>query len=142
MRRTLLAALLALLALGACTPPTVQSAAPAPSCAAPLKPAVEVDLYFGRSIANGREVSDAEWAAFLNDEVTPRFPDGLSVLDVRGQWRVADGRIERERSKLLVVVVFDAPAHAPKVQAIVDAYLARYGQQSVFRVEKAVCAGG
>lgn len=138
MKRTLFAALLA---LGGCTPPAVQTAAPASACAAPLEPAVEVDLYFGRTIEKGREVSDAEWAAFLNDEVTPRFPDGLSVVDVRGQYRRADGRIERERSKLLVVVMFDAPAHAPKVQAVIDAYKKRYRQQSVFRVEKAVCAG-
>jgi hypothetical protein len=67
-------------------------------------------------------VTEAEWAAFLNEEVTPRFADGLSVLDVRGQYREPHGRIERERTKLLVVVVFDAPAHRPKVQAIVDAY--------------------
>lgn len=137
MRRTLLVA--ALLALGACTPPAVQTVAPA--CAAPLKPALEVALYFGREVEKGREVSDAEWAAFLNAEVTPRFPDGLSVLDVRGQYRLPDGRIERERTKLLVVVVFDAPAHRPKVQAVIDAYVGRYGQHSVFRVEHAVCAG-
>lgn len=137
MRRTFLLA--ALLALGACTPPAVQTAAPA--CAGPLKPAIEVDLYFGRNIDKGREVSEAEWAAFLNEEVTPRFPDGLSVLDVRGQYRNPDGRIERERTKLLVVVVFDAPAHGPKVQAVIDAYAGRYGQHSVFRIEHAVCAG-
>ncbi|MBS0526812.1 MAG: DUF3574 domain-containing protein [Proteobacteria bacterium] len=137
MKRTLLAALLA---LGACTP-SVRTAAPASACAAPLEPAVEVDLYFGLSIEKDRQVSEAEWAAFLNEEVTRRFPDGLSVLDVRGQYRMPDGRIERERSKLLVVVVFDAPAHTAKVQAVIDAYKKRYGQHSVFRVEKAVCAG-
>jgi hypothetical protein len=138
MKRTLLAALLA---LGACTPPAAQTAMPASTCAAPFKPAVEVDLYFGRNMEKGREVSEAEWTTFLNDEVTPRFPDGLSVVDVRGQYRMADGGIERERSKLLVVVVFDAPAHASKVQAVIDAYKKHYRQQSVFRVEKAVCAG-
>jgi len=73
--------------------------------------------------------------------VTPRFPDGLSVVDVRGQYRNPDGRIERERTKLLVVVVFDAPAHATKVQAVIDAYRRRYGQYSVFHVERPVCAG-
>jgi hypothetical protein len=137
MKWTLLAALLA---LGACTPPAVQTAAPA--CTAPLKPAMEIDLYFGRNLDKGRQVSEAEWAAFLDEEVTPRFPDGLSVLDVRGQYRMSDSHIERERSKLLVVVVFDAPTHMPKVLAIVDAYKTRHGQQSVFRVERTVCAGG
>ena len=137
MKPTLLLA--ALLALGACTPPAVQTAVP--SCTAPLKPAVEVDLYFGREIEKGREVTEAEWATFLNEEVTPRFPDGLSVIDVRGQYRNPEGRIERERTKLLVVVVFDAPAHVARVQAVIDAYVRRYGQHSVFRVERAVCAG-
>ncbi|TMJ26807.1 MAG: DUF3574 domain-containing protein [Alphaproteobacteria bacterium] len=136
MRRTAVAA--ALFALAACTPP-LQTAAPA--CTAPLKPALEVDLYFGRETDTGREVSEAEWASFLNDEVTPRFSDGLSVLEVRGQSRNPQGRIERERTKLLVVVVFDAPAHRPKVQAIVEGYSRRYGQHNVFHVEHGVCAG-
>jgi hypothetical protein len=139
MKRTLLAALLA---LSACAPPAVHTAVPASTCAAPLTPAVEVDLYFGLARDKGPDISEAEWAAFLNEQVTPRFPDGLSVFDVRGQWRGPDGRIERERTKLLVIVVFDAPAHASKVQALIDAYKKRYDQRSVFRVEKAVCAGG
>lgn len=139
MKRTLLAALLALLALGAwalgaCTPPAVQTAAPASPCAPPLRPAVEVDLYFG-------EVSPAEWQAFLDEEVTPRFPEGLSVIDIYGQYRNRQGVIGRERSKLLVIVVFDAPTHAPRVQAIVDSYRQRYKQESVLRVERPVCAG-
>jgi hypothetical protein len=137
MRRTIVAA--ALLAVAACAPQPPQTMAPA--CVAPLKPALQVDLYFGRETDKGREVGEAEWASFLNEEVTPRFPDGLSVLDVRGQYRNPQGRIERERTKLLVVVVFDPPAHAPKVQAIIDAYSRRYGQHSVFRVEQPVCAG-
>jgi hypothetical protein len=135
MRGTVLAA--ALLALAACTPPPVQTAAP--MCAAPLKPALQVDLYFGRGSAD-REVSEAEWASFLNEEVTPRFPDGLSVFDVRGQYRNAQGTIERERSKRLTVVVFDAPSHLAKVQAVVASYSRRHGQDSVLRVERAVCA--
>ena len=136
MRRAVVAA--ALLALAACAP---QPTPTAPACAAPLKPALQVDLYFGRETAQGREVSEAEWASFLSEEETPRFPDGLSVLDVAGQAREPTGRIARERTKLLVVVVFDAPAHQPKVQAIVDAYSRRYGQHGVFRVERPVCAG-
>jgi hypothetical protein len=106
---------------------------------APLKPALQVDLYFGLATKN-REVGEAEWAAFLNEEVTPRFPDGLSVVDVAGQYRNPAGHIARERSKLLVVVVLDAPAHVPKVQAIVDAYKKQFNQLTVLRVERAICA--
>ena len=63
------------------------------------------------------------------------------MLDVEGQTRVPSGMIVRERTKLLVVVVFDAPAHAAKVSEIVAAYNRRFGQHGVFRTERAVCAG-
>ena len=44
----------------------------------------EYQLFFGRSTIEGGEVSDEAWAAFLADTVTPRFPDGLTVLDAAG----------------------------------------------------------
>ena len=110
------------------------------TCPAPLKPAVQLDLYFGRDKPGG-EVSEAEWAGFLAQEVTPRFPDGRSVINVAGQSSNYSGPIGRERTKLLIVVVFDAPAHLAKAQAITDAYNKRFGQHGVFRTEHAVCAG-
>jgi hypothetical protein len=127
---------IACLALSACAQP----GAP-PVCTAPLKPAVAIDLYFGRDKPTGGEVTDAEWGAFLSEVVTSRFPDGLSVFDSSGQYREPTGRIVRERSKRLVVIVFDAPAHRAKLDEIIDAYKRRFGQYSVFRVEQPVCAG-
>ena len=124
------------LALSACAQP----GAP-PVCTAPLKPAVAIDLYFGRDKPVGGEVTDAEWGAFVTEVVTSRFPHGLSVFDSSGQYREPSGRIVRERSKRLVVIVFDAPAHKAKVIEIVEAYKQRFGQYSVFRVEQPVCAG-
>ena len=130
------APLLLALAVAACAQP----GAP-PVCTAPLKPAVAIDLYFGRDKPAGGEVTDAEWGAFLTEVVTSRFPDGLSVFDSSGQYREPTGRIVRERSKRLVVIVFDVPAHKAKVIEIVEAYKQRFGQYSVFRVEQPVCAG-
>lgn len=100
-----------------------------------------MNLYFGRDKQAGGEVSDAEWASFLADNVTPQFPAGLTVIDARGQHRDPAGVIGSERTKLVVVVVFDAPAHRPKVASIVDTYAKRFGQHEVFRVEQPVCAG-
>jgi hypothetical protein len=134
--RRLIEAAVVAVSLGACAQP----GAPA-VCTAPLKPALEIDLYFGRDKQGGGEVSEAEWAAFLTDTVTPRFPDGLSVLNVEGQARESSGRIVRERTKLLVVVVFDAPAHQGRVREIVQAYNGRFGQHGVFWSEHPVCAG-
>jgi hypothetical protein len=134
--RRLVEATVVAVSLGACA----QAGASA-VCTAPLKPALEIDLYFGRDKQGGGEVSEAEWAAFLTDTVTPRFPDGLSVLNVEGQTREPSGRIVRERTKLMVVVVFDAPAHQGKVREIIEAYNSRFGQHGVFRSEQPVCAG-
>ena len=114
---------------------------PSPACAAPLKPAVEVNLYFGRDKPGGGEVSDAEWASFLADTVTPQFPAGLTVIDARGQHRGPTGAIGAERTKLVAVVVFDPPAHRVRVASIVETYTKRFGQHEVFRVEQPVCAG-
>jgi hypothetical protein len=130
------ALLLLALAVGACA----QAGVP-PVCTAPLKPAVAIDLYFGRDKPAGGEVTDAEWGAFVTEVVTSRFPDGLSIFDSSGQYREPTGRIVRERSKRLVVIVFDAPAHKARVIEIVEAYKRRFGQYSVFRVEQPVCAG-
>ncbi|MBL6614303.1 MAG: DUF3574 domain-containing protein [Reyranella sp.] len=126
----------ALLALSACAQPGAPQV-----CTAPLKPAVAIDLYFGRDKAMGGEVTDAEWGAFVAEVVTSRFPGGLSVFDASGQYRDSSGRIVRERSKRLVIVVFDAPAHRARLDQIIDAYKQRFGQNSVFRVEQPVCAG-
>jgi len=134
--RRLVEATVVAVSLGACA----QAGAPA-VCTVPLKPALEINLYFGRDKQGGGEVSEAEWAAFLTDTVTPRFPDGLSVLNVEGQTREPSGRIVRERTKLMVVVVFDAPAHQGKVREIIEAYNSRFGQHGVFRSEQPVCAG-
>ena len=133
--------LLAAFALSTIAPASAQSPAAVTTCTAPLKPALEVNLYFGRDIETGGEVSEAQWAEFMTAEVTPRFPDGLSVLNVAGQSRNSKNQTLRERTKLLVVVVFDAPAHRAKIDAIVETYDKRFGQQGVFRVEKPVCAG-
>ncbi|HEX2887558.1 DUF3574 domain-containing protein [Vineibacter terrae] len=112
-----------------------------PICRAPAKPATQVDLYFGRDIDGTAEVSDAQWSLFVDQEVTPRFPDGLTVIDAHGQYRdTASGRISRERSKRLTIVVDDAAAARSRFDAVIDAYKRRFQQQSVLKVEAPVCA--
>ena len=78
--RALLLAL-ALLPLAAARPAAAQT----PTCAAGANPAVEAELFFGRNIGGKLGVTEARWARFLAEEVTPRFPDGLTVLDGTGK---------------------------------------------------------
>jgi hypothetical protein len=130
-----------LLALGGCAMTPATTGQGAAACRAPLKAMTQVDLYFGRNIPGGGEVGDAQWRQFLDEVVTPRFPDGLSVLDVYGQWKsTRTGAIARERSKRLSIIVPDAAASAAQFEAIKAAYKQRFRQESVLHAEAGVCA--
>ena len=100
---------------------------------------VRYELFMGRSGPDGEVVSDEEWEAFLADTVTPRFPDGLTGLDGRGQWRDSAGLVQRERSKLLVILAPPGDGPAVPIGEISDGYKRRFGQESVLRVVSEAC---
>ena len=109
-----------------------------PVCKAPLETWTEINLYLGRNISGIGEVSEQQFRQFAREVVTPRFPDGLTLLDALGQFN--DGkRTVRERAKLLVLLVPDSAGIADKVAQIVKAYKYRFRQQSVLRTEKVLC---
>jgi len=111
------------------------------ACHAPLKPMLRAELYFGRDIHGEQIVSDQEWARFLAHELTPRFPDGLTVLDGWGQWRDGGtGALVREPSKVVVVVTADADHLRARIAAVADAYKQKFKQNSVGIVVQSVCA--
>jgi hypothetical protein len=102
---------------------------------------VDTKLYFGLGPADQPEkgVSEAKWREFLDKEVTPRFPDGLSVVDVYGQWQgVKQSSPERLRSKLLIVDYLDSKENRDKIEAIRVAWKKMTGDQSVLRVTQPV----
>jgi hypothetical protein len=71
----------------------LSSATTAPNFKAPsLRLRIRVlEMLFGTSRPQGLPVTDEEWASFLDSEVTPRFPHGLTVLRGPCQWRGSDG---------------------------------------------------
>ena len=100
----------------------------------------EYQLFFGRSAADGREVSDEEWAEFLAEVVTPRFPAGLTVLDAAGQWRDDSGTIQRERSKVLWILAAPGEETLRLIDEISQEYERRYNQDAVLRIHGTACA--
>ena len=60
-------------------------AARAEVCAAPTSAMQQVEMYFGSSVKGLPVVSAQAWSQFLASEVTPKFPDGLTVFDANGQ---------------------------------------------------------
>jgi hypothetical protein len=98
---------------------------------------VETKLYFGLGPADDRTkgVSEAAWRDFLDKEVTPRFPAGLSVVDVYGQWQSkTETAPERIRSKLLVIDYEDTPENRARIDQIRSAWKQRTGDDSVLMV--------
>jgi len=96
-------------------------------------------LYFGLARPTGM-VSEAEWQTFLREDVTPRFPDGLTVLEGNGQWRRPDGSIGREHAKVLVILHDDKPSTQQALQTLVMRYKQVFAQQSVLWEIARVCA--
>ncbi len=98
---------------------------------------VDTRLYFGLGPADAPDqgVSEAAWRDFLDREVTPRFPAGLSVIDVYGQWQGKDEtKPERIRSKLLIIDYPATAANAARIEAIRAAWKQKTGDQSVMKV--------
>ena len=100
----------------------------------------EYRLFFGRNRGGVEVVSDAKWRAFLAEEVTPRFPDGLTVVDAAGQWRGPSGTIERERAKMLIVLAAPGAEGMRHTGEIAEAYKRTFGQESVLRTVGTTCA--
>ncbi|MFI1331471.1 DUF3574 domain-containing protein [Streptomyces sp. NPDC020845] len=116
------------------------SAASAASAVSRGKPYVETRLFFGTQRPDGGPpVTDKQFMAFVDEEVTPSFPSGLTIQDGRGQWRDRNGTIERERSYELILLypVSEAREHDPQIERIRDAYERRYAQESVARADDA-----
>lgn len=116
---------------------SVFAGAPARSCSAPLRPMQRIELMLGRHRRGG----EAAWARFLAREITPRFPDGLTVLDAAGQWRdPVTGRITREPSRLVIIVTAGDAGADERIAAVVTAYKQRFHQKSVGVIVSPVCA--
>ncbi|WP_431042795.1 DUF3574 domain-containing protein [Streptomyces sp. P1-3] len=135
----------AVFALAAAAPVTAYAAldedsAPAKAAVAPPgKPYVETRLFFGTQRPDGGPaVTDKQFLEFVDREVTPSFPDGLTIQNGRGQWRDRNGVVERERSYELILLypVTEARVRNPEIEGIRDAYEREFAQESVARLDE------
>jgi hypothetical protein len=109
------------------------------SCPAGQERLRRAQLFFGRSGPGAAQVSDADWRGFMDAELTPRFPDGLTVLDGGGQWRGSKNRMIREASKVVMIVMPRAADGEGRLVAARSAYKRRFHQDSVLLVTQPAC---
>ena len=101
---------------------------------------ISAEMFFGRSVG-ARLVGEKEFAAFLAAEITPRFPDGLTVIDARGQWRNGErGTIAHEPSKLVRIIFADDASKRADLDTIAEHYKLKFHQQSVLISLQPACA--
>ena len=62
------------------------------------------ELYFGTAKSDGTVVTEEEFRAFIDEVITPRFPDGLTVLKGDGQFRLDDGTVIKEQSFVVILL--------------------------------------
>lgn len=108
------------------------------SCRPGAAEMARIELLFGTGRKDGTAVGDVEWQAFVETEVTPRFPDGLTVLTGYGQW-LSGGSVRKEGSRVLLIWAPRAPDNDARIEAIRANYKARFEQESVLRVDGLSC---
>jgi uncharacterized protein DUF3574 len=127
------------LALVFCLTASLPAQEPANPCGPLGVSSMRTTLYFGLN-RKGGNISGSQWKAFVRDEVTSRFPQGLTVWEAGGQWRRADGTIVQERSKVLLLVHDDNAAMRAAIAAIIERYKSLFAQESVLWETARVCA--
>jgi SAM-dependent methyltransferase len=91
---------------------------------------VHVRFVFGLRRPGG-PVSETEWMAFLSEVLTPRFPNGLTIIEASVQWRGTGDRSEREPSRIVEIVQDELPDVNHRIGEVVTTYKNRYQQESV-----------
>jgi hypothetical protein len=138
-----------------CACRTLPAPAPTPDASATVSPASErasafacADgeramqrdaLYFGRSRRDGGTVSDAQWRAFVDDAIVPRFPDGFTALAAEGHWRAGDGAIVGEATQMVIVLHAGDAAAQRAIEEIAAQYKREFAQESVLRERTTAC---
>ena len=109
-------------------------------CRGGQRPTQVAELMFGRNIGNRIGVSEGEWARFVDREIVSRFPDGLTVFDAAGRWRDRTaGRIVREPSKVVEIVLPGSADDIARLNEIAEAYKRRFKQQTVGMIVRPAC---
>ncbi|GBR70724.1 DUF3574 domain-containing protein [Gluconobacter kanchanaburiensis] len=99
----------------------------------PTQDTVQIRLMFGLGKPDGHMISEDEWQAFIDSDITPRFPSGFTMIGTEGRWYdAASHKIIREPSRIVWIV---APASdrnlQPYLKAIRQNYQIRFQQDAV-----------
>lgn len=131
MRRAGIYVALAGLALAGC------ATAPKPAC--PVGQAqMRTAQLFLEAKAPAR-LSDADLRRFVEQEVTPRFPNGVTMVAGGGRWKGAQNRMIRDAAKVVLIVLPAKGDPQASVEAVRTAYRTRFNQNAVVVMPPPAC---
>jgi len=101
----------------------------------PTAETLKTEIYLGLRSADGQAVADQAWEAFVAQVVAPRFPEGLTILDARGQ---SSASASLDRVKVLVLVHPNSPDAQTRLGEIKTEFKKRFGSTRVFHTDQPV----
>jgi hypothetical protein len=120
--------------------PAAGAAAEPVTCSHSQQPRIVVQLLFGRGRGDGGGITQDDWGRFVADELTPRFPDGFTVIDSTGQWlNPQQGVVIKEDSKVVEIVLPSDTYDASKIDAVIDVYKHQFRMLSVGLIVQTAC---
>jgi hypothetical protein len=95
---------------------------------------IKEELYFGMGEAEGKNVTETQWQLFLQQEITTRFPQGLTVVNAYGQYFNSHKQLIRENTKLVILIHQNNSHENQLIEEIIAIYKKKFQQESVLRV--------
>lgn len=95
---------------------------------------IKTELYFGLSKPDGGVVSEAEWEGFVDEYITPRFKEGLTIVNANGQWMGENGELIKEGAKIVILFHRNSDDKKAAIEYIRDKYKELFNQEAVARV--------
>jgi hypothetical protein len=130
-----IAAPLAAAALAGCATPSRDVADVAPACPAGESRVRTAQLYFAGARPPAPALTDAAFTRFVDREITPRFPHGLTVLDGGGAWRGDENRLIREAAKVVQIILPPSGDAPQRVAAVRAAYRREFARETVLVIQ-------
>ncbi len=95
---------------------------------------IKTELLFGLSKPDGSIVTESEWQNFVDNHITPRFKEGLTILNSSGQWMLQTGNVIKEQSKIVMILHKNNQEIDQLLEKIRKEYKNLFQQESVLRI--------
>ncbi len=116
-----------------------QTMPPVPACPVGQDAVRTAQLFFGKSAGGQPQVADADFRRYVDEELTPRFPDGLTVMDGGGQWQGDANKMIRESAKVVLIVLPKGHDAGGRIADARAAYKRRFHEDTLMLLTQPSC---